>query len=401
MNQIDIDTIPYNSTGTSTTLPNNNNSNFDGGVGVTDDHNNNHDNNNDNNDNNNASKKSRKPVNYAFTQQRLRAWQPILRPPYVIAAFLILTAIFIPLGVVLLLASKSVIEYTVPYTNSCTMTRNETLGGAMHCEATIPFTVLKTMKPPVYIYYKLENFFQNHRRYAESRSDDQLSGNANSKKASVSDSCSPIVTYGSKGPVINPCGLIAWSMFNDTFTLTTTNTSATGGGGGGGSGGDDDDDTIVVCDTVTETGCTKKGISWSSDRSVKFRPPKTTNFTNWMHPLTYYNESSHVIPEVTDEDFIVWMRTAALPNFRKLHRIIKTTVHPGKYELHVNQNFPVTQFSGKKSFVMTTSSWIGGKNYFLAIAYLVVGGVCFVLAIIFAVGMVVQKIIAASNNRTA
>jgi len=384
-----IDTIPYHHSNQST-LHNNidmndQKHNNNGSASGVHHHEEEQDANNDNN--NGAPKKSRKPTNYAFTQQRLRAWQPILRPPYVIATFLILTAIFIPLGVVLLLASKSVIEYVVPYTNSCTMERNETVGGAMLCEATIPFTILKTMKPPVYIYYKLDNFYQNHRMYADSRADDQLSGNGNSKKSSVSDSCSPIVTYGSGGAVYNPCGLIAWSMFNDTFTLSTVNTTT--------------NTPIVVCDTVTETGCSKNGIAWSSDRSVKFRPPKTANVTNRMHPLTYYNESSHVIPEVTDEDFIVWMRTAALPNFRKLHRIIKTAIQPGNYELQVTQNFPVKQFGGKKSFVITTSSWIGGKNYFLAIAYLVVGGVCFALAVVFVVGMIVQKVIVASHNRTA
>ena len=32
------------------------------------------------------------------------------------------------------------------------------------------------MKAPVYFYYKLENFYQNHRRYVKSRNDDQLAG---------------------------------------------------------------------------------------------------------------------------------------------------------------------------------------------------------------------------------
>lgn len=31
-----------------------------------------------------------------------------------------------------------------------------------------------TISPPVYVYYELTNYFQNHRRYVKSRNDDQL-----------------------------------------------------------------------------------------------------------------------------------------------------------------------------------------------------------------------------------
>jgi hypothetical protein len=330
-------------------------------------------------------KKKRKPANYAFTQQRLRAWQPILRPKYVVISFLILTAIFIPFGIALLMASKSVIQYEIPYTYSCKMVRNETLGWAPYCEAVIEFNITKTIKPPSYLYYKLENFYQNHRRYASSRYDKQLEGQADATYAEVQSSCTPIISYAGKNTsnFYDPCGLIAWSMFNDTFTITTLNKS--------------DNSAVIVCDTKSQIGCTKQGIAWKSDRTVKFRPPNTP-VENRMYNLTYYNESTHVIPDILDEDLMVWMRTAALPNFRKLHRIINQELNPGKYYLHVVQNFPVTQFGGKKSIVISTTSWIGGKNDFLAICYLVVGSICFSLAVVFAVGMLIQKIFNSTSS---
>ena len=40
------------------------------------------------------------------------------------------------------------------------------------CNITI--TVPATMKPPIYMYYKMSNYYQNHRRYVKSRSDMQL-----------------------------------------------------------------------------------------------------------------------------------------------------------------------------------------------------------------------------------
>ncbi len=102
-----------------------------------------------------------------------------------------------------------------------------------------------------------------------------------------------------------------------------------------------------------------------------------------------------------DPDFVVWMRVAALPTFRKLHRIISTDLAPGNYTVTIQNSesfitigmklvsyrntsdFPVYQFSGEKKFVISTSSWIGGKNSFLGISYLVVGSFSLFVALVF------------------
>lgn len=82
------------------------------------------------------------------------------------------------------------------------------------------------MEPPVFFYYEMENFFQNHRRYVKSRDNEQLKGTI--KSVGELSACTPIVTMRDLGINLaadnqttldwdapaSPCGLIAKSLFN-------------------------------------------------------------------------------------------------------------------------------------------------------------------------------------------
>lgn len=84
------------------------------------------------------------------------------------------------------------------------------------------------------------------------------------------------------------------------------------------------------------------------------------------------------------EDLIVWMRTAALPTFRKLYgRIYVDLNENDTITVTLDNNYNTYSFGGKKSLVLSTSTWLGGKNDFLGLAYLTVGGLCFFLAFTF------------------
>jgi len=167
-----------------------------------------------------APKGSKRPAMTAFKQQQLKAWQPILTPVPVIATFLIVGIVFIPIGIVLVQASNSVVEITTRYDNldAC----------ALNHSCTIDLIVHKKMQHPVYLYYRLDNYYQNHRRYVKSRNDAQLRGSV-VKSYSALEDCDPRKSLDGIEKMEDfflPCGLIAWSLFNDTFTMRDNTTGA-------------------------------------------------------------------------------------------------------------------------------------------------------------------------------
>jgi hypothetical protein len=177
------------------------------------------------------------PEDTPFKQQRLPAWQPILTPNWVIGTFFIVSAIFMPIGGAIYAASASVSEIRVNYGEDVACKTQQPVSG-------VQFRVSKDMKNPL-IYYELTNFYQNHRRYVTSRSDGQLRAAEDAAlttdfstvaKSQALATCTPLICGGTAGLngcgtatsdiqangrnnlIYYPCGLIARSMFNDTFS---------------------------------------------------------------------------------------------------------------------------------------------------------------------------------------
>ncbi|KAG0566903.1 hypothetical protein KC19_7G096200 [Ceratodon purpureus] len=324
-------------------------------------------------------RESRRPKYSRFSQQELGSCKPMLTPRCTVAMFVSLGVMCIAIGVYALLASWSVVELVNRYDIFCIMkyathanpmiTVDEKIAfmqdATKRKNCTITMDVTKLMKQPIYVYYQLGNYFQNHRRYVKSKSERQLRGLAAS--SSELNDCKPEDQVN--GEVIVPCGLIAWTLFNDTYDLSTNGFSS-------------DNGTVFV---------NKTAIAWKSDREERFNNTVfPTNFPN-NNRTTLANASqigggwlNESLPLSKNENLMVWMRTAALPTFRKLYGRIETDLQPGtKLTINIENYYNAYGFGGSKKLVLSTASWIGGRNDFLGLSYIVVGCASILMGLVF------------------
>ena len=222
----------------------------------------------------------RAPRNSNFKQQTMKAYKPVPTVKSAAIIFTVLGIIFIIVGSVLLYYSLKIKEHKEQYDNKgeCKDTED---GESKNC--TVEFDVNEDMDGPVFFYYQLDNFYQNHRRYVKSKSSDQLKGNKISQSSAELD-CDPVVymddlgftadtlnkisqKYGlneewtedeakDKNKIAYPCGKIAQTFFNDTFEMY-----------------DGDGKKVKI---------EEDDISWKSDRDNKFKQNSRKNIKKWM-----------------------------------------------------------------------------------------------------------------------
>lgn len=353
--------------------------------------------------------RSKRPKDNDFTQQRLKAFHPILTARTVVPFFILVAVIFIPIGAAMLKASENVQDLFIDYAYCSTLARegywqeipSEFYTFHFKDSVTTPpvwrlakntssvwddypeeqnicqvqFEIPNEVKGPLFLFYMLTNFHANHRRYVISFSEDQLNGEAASVsdiKDTVGQNCQPLSTDAA-GKIYYPCGLIANSMFNDTFSPTLEGANGT------------DSDYVM----------SQEGIAWSTNKNrfkkTKYNPDDIVPPPNWVKQYPQgYNESN--LPDIGEWlEFQNWMAPAALSDFSKMvARNDDDTLAKGVYQVNVGLHFPTTEYEGGKRIYLSTASAIGGKNSFLGVAWIVAGSLCLVLALVVLAGVAIR-----------
>ncbi|ODV78049.1 Lem3/Cdc50 [Suhomyces tanzawaensis NRRL Y-17324] len=343
--------------------------------------------------------KSRKPGNSAFRQQRMKAYNPVFTAKTVIPLLIGIAIVFIPLGAAMWYASHQVQDIAIDY-SQCELQASRDHWSEIPEQYTsynyrgqpvlankaqwrldtdesqpfedernvcrIQFEVPHDIKAPLYFFYRLEEFYANHRRFVKSFNEDQLNGKAASTdtiKNTVGGNCQPL-SINDEGKKYYPCGLIANSLFNDTYSTTLQ----------------------AVNGTSDDYEMTDKGIAWSSDKN---RFKKTSyDYTEITPPPNWYKRfpdgyNATNVPDISSwEQFQNWMHTSGLPTFNKMAlRNDNDVLRAGIYEITIGLHFPVLPFKGHKYVYISQRSVLGGKNDFLGISWMAGGGACFLLGL--------------------
>ena len=342
---------------------------------------------------------SKRPPDSDLYQQKIYSICPIVTLFRLALGFLAVGIIFVPAGVYLVQQADDYYQKTFYYEtnkNDSPCRTNEQNQGST---CLVDFTFDEDVSGPILVYYSLKNYYQNSRRYFLSRDVNQLQG-ADVDSGALDSTCYPVL-YAQTNPetiLLNPCGLVANTYFTDVIKLSTNKTAS------------------GLTLSLDETN-----IALQSDRDNLFHQPD--NFQSAPYPITgcndifpgvpnsdikswpasdpthcyYYPDDEttqylyetypdHINPieGVTNEHFIVWMRTAGLPNFRKLYGRIAGDVKAGDtISFNVTLNYEVHSFEGSKALILTTVSTWGGKNTFPGVMFVVVGSICFGLGVLY------------------
>ncbi|KAK4166811.1 ligand-effect modulator 3 family [Cladorrhinum sp. PSN259] len=360
-----------------------------------------------------------RPPNTAFRQQRMRAWQCVLTPKLIVTIFSILAAIYLGFGAYLTYLAYTVRDITVDYTKCLTeaptgdpdvippdniqahfSVKDENLDPLKstwkrevrnvsvadyhqdrdYCilEVRIP----EDLKPTISFFYRLDNFYQNHRRYVNSFNAKQLLGDAVDGNTINGSTCDPL-THGldknGETKIIYPCGLVANSLFNDTYSdLVLLNSPGSS-------------------ENETKYEMSRKGIAWSGTKDL-YGPTKYTLDQiipppNWEKRYKDgYTEANPPPNFKEDENFQNWMMLAAAPNFYKLAmKNDNDVMKAGIYRIEIENNWDATKYSGHKSIVLTTISTMGSRNIWPGIIFLIVGGICLILDVYFILSFFLWK----------
>lgn len=279
-----------------------------------------------------------------------RAWRP--RPSFtaLVAVIGSLGSLFFALGIVIIVYSNSLFEFETRYDSLCSLNANCT---------TEKFLISQVVSKPVYVQYRITEFYQNNLRYMRSSVEEQLRDGVLLDKSALED-CEPYLTNREMSKTISvlnttlnpdepaiPCGLAAYTFFNDTFDL-------------------------VNLDSGKVYPISDKNIAWESDKQYKFNNIELSK--QWI--------------DMKNERFIIWMKIAPFENFIKTWGVINEDLPAGIYQFRVSNTWNNLIFGGQKFVILQQVLFFGGRNFFLGGVFVAVGG----LSILVVIFLIIRKV---------
>ena len=272
-----------------------------------------------------------------FMQQTMAACKPFLSPLAAALVYAVFAVVSLAIGLVYYLEAEKMHEVVFEYTD---------------LESNVPHSIRfpNDMDGDIFVYYELTNFYQNNYLYSDSKSWEQWFGDE-FQSADV-DKCDPVRT-GEGGKTYAPCGAVSLSIFNDTFRL---------------SGGFPN----IIEDGIAPK-CYKDLIkplpaSWTTENSI-FTLDET------LFPGNQGNDH-----------FISWALVAPFSTFRKVWgKVDAQHIDAGDYQIEINNIFPTSSFGGKKRLIFSEVNWMGARNRFIGIFFIVICALSGAAAIIFVV----------------
>jgi hypothetical protein len=233
--------------------------------------------------------------------------------------------------------------------------------------------VEEDMDEPIYLYYEMVNFYQNHIEFVKSRDYPQLRGESRSK--SDLKTCGSFKTMDDMlnkaqlavrrytgDEIASPCGLAAKYYPNENFIVR-------------------DADGVEIEVKHAE-------IAWTSDSDYVFKEADDDNPWIDVEDGKAYSER-----------FMTWMRTAPQTTFRKLWGVIKNDMDEGYYTVQISNSFDVSNWDGEKHIVLATANQFGGRSFALSTTLFVAGALSFVGAVAgFAMSMKKSKVFTTNDH---
>eukprot|EP00929_Paragymnodinium_shiwhaense_P083793 TRINITY_DN44759_c0_g1_i2.p1 TRINITY_DN44759_c0_g1~~TRINITY_DN44759_c0_g1_i2.p1 ORF type:complete len:1640 (+),score=354.07 TRINITY_DN44759_c0_g1_i2:149-5068(+) len=327
--------------------------------------------------------RTQRPPETPFAQQALKSKQFVITWKIVLLVSLLVGSMLLMMVATLQVASARLSQLQIQYDGEpvsqpfgllgsemrhlpCTLEDANTEG---YCDINV--TVHEDMSAPIRVLYMITPFYQNYNAYFRSYVWPELSGESamslhdQQLRSSV---CVEASRVSEDGQEIFPCGLLATSMFNDTFEFPG----------------------LMQSKDTHE-------IAWSTDMERYSNPEGYPDALDdaWNNVSFLYERYPGVIPRgdsrgdggVVNGRFAGWMRPSGWNRVGKPVGYINSNLTAGEtLTIRIRPHYPVSTLEGvsKHIFLMTYTT-LGGRNSALINLLSIFGALCYLIASLVAI----------------